>query len=104
MNQPDIWNLVIKEMEERRLVGLERYGRPVLPFNGRNPALDLEEELLDAIVYHKQQRIELEQLGRDLHDLQELSTHPETTPFALREVIRVINTRYAHLLQPKKDV
>lgn len=98
MTQPDIWNLVIKEMEERRQLGLERYGRPVFPFNGRNPALDLEEELLDALVYHKQQRIELEQLGKDLTDLLELSMHPDATPFSIREVIRQINIKYAHLL------
>ena len=50
----DLWEEIIKSMEERRQLGIERYGRPVFPFNDRNPALDLEEELLDALVYHKQ--------------------------------------------------
>ncbi len=50
----DVWLLVLKDMEERRLHGIEKYGVPVQPYNGRDPLIDLYQELLDACVYCRQ--------------------------------------------------
>lgn len=47
----DIWRIIIDEMEQRRTLGIERYGRPLTPFNGRSGLQDLKEELLDALAY-----------------------------------------------------
>lgn len=50
----DVWLQVIKDMEDRRLVGIRRYGTPLQPFNGRDALVDLYQELLDAVVYIRQ--------------------------------------------------
>lgn len=63
----DVWLLVLKDMEERRLHGIEKYGVPVQPFNGRDPLVDLYQELLDACVYLRQEieqrRVRIESAG-----------------------------------------
>lgn len=50
----DMWLRVIEDMEARRLHGIEKYTVPVQPFNGRDPLIDLYQELLDACVYCRQ--------------------------------------------------
>jgi hypothetical protein len=47
----DTWQLVIADMEVRRKMGIERYSKPVQPFNGRNSLLDAYQEALDLCVY-----------------------------------------------------
>lgn len=44
-------DLLLEVMEERRQVGLRRYGQPLRAFNGRNAARDLRDELLDGANY-----------------------------------------------------
>lgn len=41
-------------MEQRRELGIERYGTPLQYGNGRDAVLDLREELLDAYAYATQ--------------------------------------------------
>lgn len=50
----DCWLLVIKDMEERRLHGIEKYGVPVQPLNGRDALVDAYQEALDLCVYLRQ--------------------------------------------------
>ena len=50
----DMWLEVIKDMEERRVHGIEKYGVPVQPFNRRDPLIDVYQELLDTCVYMRQ--------------------------------------------------
>lgn len=50
----DVWLLVLKDMEERRKHGIEKYGVPVQPFNGRDPLIDAYQEVLDLCVYLRQ--------------------------------------------------
>lgn len=50
----DVWLLVLKDMEERRLHGIEKYGVPVQPYNGRDPLVDAYQEALDLCVYLRQ--------------------------------------------------
>jgi len=47
----DIWLLVIKDMEERRLNGIEKYGVPLQKNNGRKTLIDAYQEALDLAVY-----------------------------------------------------
>lgn len=48
---PDDQELLIRDIEERRLLGISRYGQGHRPFNGRNTLLDLYHERLDEMVY-----------------------------------------------------
>ena len=50
----DVWLLVLKDMENRRLHGIEKYGVPVQPHNGRDPLIDAYQEALDLCVYLRQ--------------------------------------------------
>ena len=43
--------LLIRDIEARRQVGIERYGQGHRPFNGRDTLQDLYEEQLDLLVY-----------------------------------------------------
>lgn len=51
---PVIQDLVVEDVLERKRVGIERYGQPVLPHNGRDALVDLYQELLDAVMYTRQ--------------------------------------------------
>lgn len=53
-SQGDVWLLVLKDMEERRKHGIEKYGVPVQPDNGRDPLVDAYQEALDLCVYLRQ--------------------------------------------------
>jgi hypothetical protein len=61
--------LVRADLEARELVGIERYGTPLQPFNGRDAVRDAYEEALDLACYLKQAivegHVELEQLYSD---------------------------------------
>ncbi len=50
----DVWLLVLADMEERRKHGIEKYGVPVQPNNGRDALTDAYQEALDLCVYLRQ--------------------------------------------------
>jgi hypothetical protein len=50
----DIWLLVLKDMEQRRLHGIDKYGTTVQPNNGRDALTDAYQEALDLCVYLRQ--------------------------------------------------
>ncbi len=50
----DVWLLVLRDMEDRRLHGIKKYGVPVQPYNGRDPLVDAYQEALDLCVYLRQ--------------------------------------------------
>ena len=50
----DMWLKVMEDMEERRQHGIQKYGVPVQPFNGRDPLIDAYQECLDLCVYLRQ--------------------------------------------------
>lgn len=60
----DLWRDVVADMEERRSVGIERYGTPLQPFNGRNPMVDAYQESLDMVVYLRQAMEEFSAMRR----------------------------------------
>jgi hypothetical protein len=49
--EPDIQSLVILDVQQRRQVGIERYGQGLRPFNGRDTLLDAYEESVDLTTY-----------------------------------------------------
>jgi hypothetical protein len=51
---PCIQDLVIQDMEGRKVVGLQRYGTLLQPFNGRDALRDAYEEALDLAQYLRQ--------------------------------------------------
>jgi hypothetical protein len=53
-HHPIVQDLVRRDIDARKQVGIERYGTPLQPFNGRDPLRDLYEELLDAVMYIRQ--------------------------------------------------
>jgi hypothetical protein len=46
--------MVIDDLTVRLQVGIQRYGTPLQPHNGRDALRDLYEELLDACCYVRQ--------------------------------------------------
>ena len=55
-----------KELNE---FGKNKYGTPLQPFNGRNSLVDYSQELMDAIVYAKQEIYEKEWEEQKIKDL-----------------------------------
>lgn len=49
-----IQDLVIADMQERKRVGLERYGVTLQAHNGRNALVDAYQEALDLAMYLRQ--------------------------------------------------
>jgi hypothetical protein len=63
---PDVWLSVLADMEARRKLGIERYGKPVTPDAAEDWLQHLTEEIYDAAVYLKAHRIELAALRAKL--------------------------------------
>lgn len=63
---PDIADLVMQDMRDRKALGIERYGTPLRPFNGRDALIDAYQEVLDLAVYLRQ-RIFEDELRDDVH-------------------------------------
>ena len=57
-SEGDVWIKVIDDMKARRQMGIEKYGTPLQPHNGRNALVDAYQEVLDLAVYLKQKIIE----------------------------------------------
>jgi len=51
---PILWNKVQIDFIERNQMGVEKYGTPLQPFNGRDALKDAYEEALDLVVYLRQ--------------------------------------------------
>jgi len=54
----EIWSRIIQDLEVRERKGIETYGDTLHSFNGRDALWDLYEELLDALQYAQQTRME----------------------------------------------
>ena len=55
---------VAADIEARKRVGVQRYGTTLRTFNGRDPSLDKYQELLDALLYARQDMLERQELLR----------------------------------------
>ena len=60
---PAVWELVIADMRERDKIGRRKYGVPLQPHNGRDPLVDLYQEILDSAVYLRQALYEMGYTG-----------------------------------------
>jgi hypothetical protein len=68
-DRPCIQDLVIADIEARKVVGLERYGTLLQPFNGRDALMDAYAEALDLCQYLRQEIEERrEKAARDCAD------------------------------------
>ncbi len=59
-DHPPIQDLVIEDIEKRRRIGIQTYGTPLQPFNGRRSLVDAYEEALDLAMYLRQAIYEAE--------------------------------------------
>lgn len=50
---------ITERVRQRAAVGLVEYGQPLLPFDGRNTGLDVEDEGVDFIKYQRKWLLEL---------------------------------------------
>jgi hypothetical protein len=69
--RPDVQSQLIEHIRGRRNLGIQRYGTPLQPFNGRDAGQDLLDELLDGATYAMQlviERGELEERNRLLQE------------------------------------
>lgn len=57
-DRPSIQSLVRADLDAREQVGIERYGTPLQPHNGRDALRDAYEEALDLCCYLKQVMVE----------------------------------------------
>lgn len=55
---PACWDLVLEDMRARDAEGRRRYGNPLRPWNGRRALVDAYQELLDLVVYLRQELAE----------------------------------------------
>lgn len=62
-----VWDLVLSDIKERNLQGIQKYGSPLQAFNGRNPLIDAYQKALDLVVYLRQ-TIEEQKLKEQPHE------------------------------------
>lgn len=94
--QPQVWKLVIKDMEDRNKWGIEKYDTPLQPFNGRNSLIDMYQEILDFSVYCRQKIEEniiiTELLETVLDDMKGVYTEGAMPLKVLRQVISTLKS------------
>jgi hypothetical protein len=61
----NITDMVIADLRGREALGKAKYGKPLLPFDGRDTMRDLYEELLDAAHYIKKEMVERESRSKN---------------------------------------
>ncbi|MFH8483150.1 hypothetical protein [Streptomyces sp. NPDC018055] len=71
--QESVQDALIKHIEKRRELGIQRYGTPLQTFNGRNAVRDALEEALDLATYLMQ--VEMEQAARQAGLREALKLH-----------------------------
>lgn len=106
-DQAYIQDLAIADIEERRQVGIRRYGTALQPFNNRDAFRDAYEEVLDLLLYLRQVRVERDEMYIHAAALWQwwgatraLQTKPET--FFPDEIAEHLET-LVEWLQPSKS-
>lgn len=82
---PEI-HAVIADLAVRKQIGLDRYGSLLQAGNGRDALRDLNEELLDALVYCKQWLEENDEEAADSHAMRRVYSMLLTQVLAVRRV------------------
>jgi uncharacterized protein YhaN len=101
---PAIWPLVIADCQERHRLGVENYGTPLQPFNGREALVDAYQEQLDKLACLRQEIEErralnarLAQLEADLRAAVDKRDRAQAALVAEREVSDSRQQRIAEL-------
>lgn len=68
-DEPDVADLVIADIAEKKRMGIAKYGVPLRARNGRDGLVDLYQELLDAVQYVRQVLREREEPSEPLRTL-----------------------------------
>lgn len=53
-NKPHVYSLLLEDLESRYKIGMQRYGKALQPFNGRDALRDAYEEAIDLAFYLRQ--------------------------------------------------
>lgn len=95
--------LLIQDIEERRQVGISRYGQGHRPFNGRDTLKDMYEEQLDLLVYLRSVVRMAEATRDDLIQAVAKGFHPEPDgedeANAMIAVDRIMGWVAAHIIE-----
>lgn len=67
--EKSVQDQVIDDMIERAAVGMERYGKELHPFNGRNMLKEMYEEIQDSLIYLRTAMSENEIMIEEIKDL-----------------------------------
>ena len=51
---PEVYQLLTEDLETRYRIGMQRYGKALQPFNGRDALRDAYEEAIDLAFYIRQ--------------------------------------------------
>jgi hypothetical protein len=51
---PAIVDFVVEDLQERKRIGIQRYGTPLQAHNGRDALIDAYQEALDLVIYLRQ--------------------------------------------------
>jgi hypothetical protein len=62
-NNEPVWSMVVSDMLARDKMGIEKYGLPLRPFDGRDSLWDAYQEALDLAVYLRKAIYERDNLG-----------------------------------------
>jgi hypothetical protein len=60
--QHDVADYVLRDIQERVAAGYQKYGTKLQTFNRRDPLWDLYQELIDAVMYIRQEILEREEI------------------------------------------
>lgn len=93
MNKIDTCRLVMQDIEARRTLGINTYGVPLAPHNGRNSLQDAYEECLDMAMYLKNEMLEngiKSECGTNQDGVEKLSnrvrSNSEAAPWVIGEI------------------
>ena len=62
-----VLDVVLDDIQDRAEAGRKKYGCYLETHNGRDPLWDLYQELLDAVMYIRQELLEREEKRNELH-------------------------------------
>jgi len=71
---PAMQDLVIADIEERKRIGIERYGQLLKAHTGRDPLIDAYQEALDLCIYLRQVIYERDHPKLHAYELPDMST------------------------------
>lgn len=53
-SHPEVWGMVMADLNERYEMGMKKYGVALQPFNGRSALRDAYQEQMDQLMYLRQ--------------------------------------------------